>query len=66
MNVLDGVSATEAAYLIGCAVFAVTVAVVLVVAWARAEARSRIGERERVAAIRVHLAEQRRQPVPGQ
>lgn len=65
VNVLDGLNFTEAAYLVYAMVASIAAGIALLVAIARAEARSRHGERERVAAIRRHLVQSRRQPVQG-
>lgn len=65
MNVLDGLNFAEAAYLVYAVVASMAAGIALLVAIARAEARSRHGERERVAVIRRHLAQSRRQPVAG-
>ena len=67
MNLSDGLSAGEVTYLVAAVVVAVTLIVVLLVAIAAAEARSRLGEAERVAAIRERLLRERpvrdREPV---
>lgn len=52
MNVLDGVSPSEWAYLIGALIFSIAVGVAVLVAIGTAEVRSRRGEAERVDAIR--------------
>ena len=58
MDLLDGISLDEAVYLLTALIMAVTVAVGLLVAIARAETRSRIGEAERIQQLRHRLTEQ--------
>jgi hypothetical protein len=58
MDLLDGMSLGEAAYLLTAFIMAVTVGVGLLTVIARAEARSRVGEAERVAEVRRRLAHQ--------
>ena len=65
MDLLDGVSVGEAAYLLTALIMSVSVVVGLLAAIARAEARSRIGEAERIEQLRRRLTEQapqRQQP----
>ena len=61
MDLLDGVSVGEAAYLLTALIMSVSVVVGLLAAIARAEARSRIGEAERIEQLRRRLTEQARQ-----
>ena len=61
MDLLDGISLGEAAYLLTALIMSVTVAVGLLAAIARAEARSRMGEAERIEQLRGRLTEQARQ-----
>lgn len=68
MDLLDGISLSEVAYLLTAFIMCVGVGVGLLTAIARAEARSRIGEAERVAEVRRRLAQQStssRVPVEG-
>ena len=61
MDLLDGISLGEAAYLLTALIMSVTVGVGLLAAIARAEARSRIGEAERIEQLRRSLTEQAQQ-----
>ena len=61
MSLQDGLSPGDVVWLLTVALMAVSVAVAGLAAIGAAEARSRRGERERVAAIRRRLAEEQRQ-----
>ena len=61
MDLLDGISLGEAAYLLTAFIMSAAVGVGLLAAIARAEARSRIGEAERIEQLRRSLTEQAQQ-----
>lgn len=68
LDLLNGITLGEAAYLLTAFIMAVSVGVGLLTAIARAETRSRAGEAERVAELRRRLAQQPspyRVPVKG-